>query len=246
MKEATFCPLGTPLQSSLVGWVRHKVIEPIVGKHSIIDCGSGISDEECAAQVAVSNHDLHNSSEIRINLNYPYKELLKLYPETGSLLRPKNGVSIGQIATFSRMTFKSYAIFTTVTTSGFFSQHDPAKTLDKNNLNHRNEILWFIHKNHAYLVQRGGNGKSAAHNCKDCVSCGMRTDEDVQLINGFINSPFYNPEFTARVAGAYGVEIKPPKKELHLKRADVTWHNQTLNLRSWAEPVPTFFKHSSY
>lgn len=70
----------------------------------------------------------------------------------------------------------------------------------------------------------------------------MRTDEDVQLINGFINSPFYNPEFSARVAGAYGIDIKPPNKELYLKRADATWHNETLDLSDWAAPVPTFFR----
>lgn len=57
------------------------------GEHRIVNCGSGLSNEECAAQVALTNFRLLHEAKFIVQDDYPHKELLKR-TANGMVLKP--------------------------------------------------------------------------------------------------------------------------------------------------------------
>lgn len=85
-----------------------------------MNCGAGLSNEECASQVALTNYRLRNDGKLVIHDEHPFEELGKITPEA-FLLKPADGVSIRQIDKYNEKMYGAHAaIYTTHATKGMY------------------------------------------------------------------------------------------------------------------------------
>lgn len=92
------------------------------------DTGDGDTHDECAASAALANWTVQENRPATYQIKDPFNQLKIVDREFAHQLCSYDGVSLDQIIAYSNRSYGKYAIFTSMTSEGYFNCSNPHKT----------------------------------------------------------------------------------------------------------------------